>query len=476
MAKVLVVEDEENIRNFLIEGLAIAGHEGVDAIHGKDALTKLTEHTDVDVIITDINMPHMDGLQLIDAINTRYPGIPIVVVTAYGSVSSAVSAMKMGAVDYLQKPIKLKELRAVVKKAAQRRGDQDNGAHEDVATATPLSPPQSSRASKDSKDSKNSSNITRTLSWGAPSMKPALLALDRVAQTSASVLILGESGVGKEVFAHTLHQKSRRASQKFIPVNCAAITETLIESELFGHEKGAFTGAADKRIGVVEEANHGTVFLDEIGELKLELQSKLLRVLEQGTFQRVGSSNIIKVDVRWIAATNRNLKQMVKEGTFRKDLFHRLAAFPITLPTLAARKEDIEPLANVLLDELKHALNRPELTFTSDAIAWLKAQPWPGNIREFKNTLQRAIIMSTGSQLSADDFKFIKSIEIAGTDEMAMEQDLDMETLDLNAIERQTIYKALKQHDGNRRLAAETLGIPIRTLYNKLKRFEDDDE
>lgn len=451
MANVLVVDDEENIRDYIAETMELDGHNVMEAANGLDALELLRRHP-VDLMITDIKMPGMDGIELVGSASENYPNMFCIVMTAHGTIPSAVEAMKTGAIDYLQKPVKIKTLRELTRRILAQK--------KPVKTKRPKG--------------------HRILSWGAKEMKPPLRALERVATTSATVLLLGESGVGKEVFAQTIHERSPRKDEPFMAVNCAAIAESLIESELFGHEKGAFTSADKKRIGAIEAADGGTVFLDEIGELKLESQAKLLRVLEDKTFQRVGSSKEIKVDVRWVAATNRDLKQMVKEGTFRRDLYHRLATFPITIPSLRARRADIEPMAKSLLDELTRDENLSGIELADDAIQWLKNQPWPGNVRELKNTLKRTVIMAQSAVLSADDFKFTKQVEYFDEDDVdetqthydAIGEDaVPLETLDLSILEEKAIRTALEQHNNNKRLAAETLGIPVRTLYNKLKKL-----
>ncbi|MEM1348543.1 MAG: sigma-54 dependent transcriptional regulator [Myxococcota bacterium] len=462
MTRVLVVDDEENIRDFVAEALELDGYEVTEAENGAIALEVLRRES-MDVVVTDLKMPVMDGHELARAVQKDYPNIQVIVITAHGTVSSAVTAMKMGATDYLQKPIKLKELRRVVRDAAHRAPMTQEGSVAPGAAIGASAP-----------------DAKRTLSWGARGMKGTLRALERVAATPASVLLLGESGVGKEVFARAIHERSPRADKPFAALNCAAITESLIESELFGHEKGAFTGASARRIGVVEQADGGTVFLDEIGELKLELQAKLLRVLELQTFQRVGSSTSVSVNVRWIAATNRDLRAMVKGGSFRRDLYHRLATFPITIPPLRNRREDIAPLSNLLLAQIVEQSGSTPLELSEGAHGWLERQQWLGNIRELKNTLQRVAILAQSEIIDVDDFEFARSIEhYDGLDEDSLAEDAaaakefstGLMTLDLGELEETAIRTALDKHEGNKRLAAEELGIPLRTLYNKVKRL-----
>jgi two-component system response regulator FlrC len=298
------------------------------------------------------------------------------------------------------------------------------------------------------------------LTYGDPVMVPTVRAIERVAPTNATVLLLGESGTGKEVAARTLHRLSRRTGGPFIAVNCAAISDSLMESEIFGHEKGAFTGASAARRGRLELADGGTLFLDEIGELKHELQAKLLRVLQERTFERVGGTRTIEVDVRWIAATNRDLEQMVRDGSFREDLYHRLAVFPLRLPPLRERQGDLLPLAETLLARISADLGRPPLRLDEEARRRILHGAWPGNVRELANALERAAILADGETLHGAD------IAIAAGDAAADD------TVTMADIERDAIRRTLAEVGGNRRLAAERLGIGLRTLYDKLKRYE----
>jgi len=297
------------------------------------------------------------------------------------------------------------------------------------------------------------------LSYGDPVMQPVITALDKVARTNSTVLLLGESGTGKEVAARTIHERSTRSDGPFVPVNCAAITETLMESEIFGHEKGAFTGATASRRGRLELADGGTLFLDEIGELKLELQAKLLRVIQERRFERLGGTRTIEVNVRWIAATNRNLDEMMAARTFREDLYHRLAVFPIRLPPLRERRRDLMPLAEALLARLASDLGRPPLKLDEAARERITQGVWRGNVRELGNALERAAILAEGDVVRGDDLQITMAstvAELGGT----------MEDIERGAIER-----ALSESGGNRRRAAERLGIGERTLYDKLKRY-----
>jgi two-component system response regulator FlrC len=299
---------------------------------------------------------------------------------------------------------------------------------------------------------------TPPLTWGAKAMIPVVDALAKVARTEATVLLLGESGVGKEVAARAIHQWSPRSSGPFVALNCAAIPDALLESELFGHEKGAFSGAAAQRRGRIEHASGGTFFLDEVGELRIDLQAKLLRVLQERTFERVGGHRTLAAEVRWVAASNCDLEAMIRDGSFREDLYHRLAAFPVRLPPLRERPEDILPLAGVLLREVCRDLKRPPLVLSGPAQAAILAAPWPGNVRQLRNVLERSAILCEGPVIEDVYLPRAAAGSPAGS-------------LALDGLERDAIVRALAATDGNRRRAAQALGIGLRTLYEKLKRY-----
>ena len=443
MARILVADDEPGIREFVGDVLRLEGHEIVEAEDGKIAARRLDERG-FDLVITDLKMPHLDGMALVRKLKTEQPEVEVIVMTAHGSVDSAVEAMKLGAFDYLQKPIGgPDELRLLAERALERRRLLD--ARSAAEPAGDLPP----------------------LTYGDPAMQPVVSAIEKVARTSSSVLLLGETGTGKEVAARAIHARSERRARPFLAVNCAAIAENLLESELFGHERGAFTGAAERRRGKIELADGGTFFLDEVGELKPELQAKLLRVLQERRFERLGGTRSLEVDVRWIAATNRDLGEMMTSGRFREDLYHRLAVFPIRLPPLRERRTDLVPLARALLHRIGPAVRGRALTLSPDAERKLVAWHWPGNVRELANALERAAILAEGSAIRADDVW----LEAAGTRAPA---GAVAGPRPLSDMEKDAIVQALEATGGNRRRAAELLGIAERTLYDKLKRYDID--
>ncbi len=342
MAKILVADDEEGVRSFIAEALEREGHQVLTARDGLEA-SKLLEQQGVDLLVTDLKMPRLDGMALLAKVREEQPDVEVIVLTAFGTIESAVAAMRAGAFDYLTKPIgSPAELRLVAARALERRM---------LKTFREQALPHGEVR----------------LSFGAKAMEPVVTALRKVAPTPATVLLTGESGTGKEVAARALHRWSPRAQGPFVAINCAALSESLLESELFGHEKGAFTGAVAQRRGRIELADGGTFFLDEVGELKAELQAKLLRVLQERKFERVGGTRTLEADVRWVAATNRDLQPMIAAGTFREDLYHRLAVFPIRLPALRERPEDLAPLSQALLEEIGRELGRAHLALAPDA-------------------------------------------------------------------------------------------------------------
>ena len=441
MASILVVDDEEGVRSFVAEALETAGHRVSVAADG-DQAARLLDARSFQLLVTDLRMPGLDGMTLLRKVKSEQPEVEVLVLTAHATVDGAVEAMKLGALDYLQKPLSgPDEIRLLAERASERYALNAlrTRAREDETQALPLS-------------------------HGAPAMATVIEALRKVAPTPATLLLLGESGSGKEVAARSVHSWSKRADGPFVAVNCAAVPEHLLESDLFGHEKGAFTGATTSRRGRLELAAGGTFFLDEIAELRPDLQVKLLRVLQEKRFERVGGRRTIEADVRWMAATNRDLGTMLESGALREDLYHRLAVFPVRLPPLRERREDILPLAETLLERIAAELGRSRPVLTKDAAAVLEQAPWPGNIRQLRNTLERAMILDDDGRITAD----LLRPEIAAAPAAALD---DGRPRTLEQLEQEAIRDALRRHQGHRQRTADELGIGLRTLYDKLKRY-----
>ncbi|MBU8870864.1 MAG: sigma-54 dependent transcriptional regulator [Gemmatimonadales bacterium] len=444
MIRVLVVDDEKKMVALLKTALEHRGFEVVGVFGGKEALDEVAA-TPFDVVLTDLRMEPVGGLEVIAGVKEISPSTAIIVLTAYGEVKTAIEALQAGAFQYLTKPFNLNEVLHVVEQATQ----QVKLERENRALKTELDSTLSTLGAQ--KELVGSSEIVKNLRE----------MVTRVAPSDATVLIRGESGTGKEVVARQVHQASKRSGGPFIAVNCAAISESLLESELFGYRKGAFTGAESDREGLFEAARGGTVFLDEIGEAGLAVQAKLLRVLEEKKINRVGDPREREVDVRVLAATNRSLEKAIAERVFREDLYYRLLVFPLDVPPLRERTDDIHLLA----DHFLQRLGRINTKLSQTVINTLRAHPWPGNVRELRNLIERAHILAHDGPLADEHFL----LQVAGSCGGVGLADSRGEDLNLDNNARRLIIEALKRSDGNKSLAAKMLGITRRTLYSRLK-------
>jgi two-component system NtrC family response regulator len=448
--KILIAEDEKNQRDLLEGFLKKEGFSVEAAANGREALRKL-EGDFFDVALFDYKMPELDGLQTLREVRKRYPDLPVVMMTAYGTVEAAVASMKEGALDYLTKPIDLDELLLILHKVIER----SYLILENKALKAQL------------QERYTFSNII----YGSPKMEEVIGLVARVAPSQATVLIRGESGTGKELIANAIHYSGPRSQMPLVKVNCSAIPETLLESELFGHEKGAFTGAAQRRIGRFEEASGGTIFLDEIGDLSPGIQVKLLRILQEKEFQRLGSNQTLKTDVRVIAATNQNLEETIKKGLFREDLYYRLNVITIPLPPLRERKEDIPLLMDYFLKKYSKMNQKSISDISKEARSLLLRHSYPGNVRELENLIERAVVLCRGEVITTQDLPFhLQEGKSEGMWEISRTEKTLPESLE--AIERDLIIKALQQHHGVQTRAAESLGISERVLRYKIRKYQ----
>lgn len=457
MTKVLVVDDEPNLRKVLSAMLKREGYEVAVAENGLQALVELRK-APPDVVVTDQVMPRMGGLDLLKATLADWPELPVIMITAHGTVDSAVEAIKLGAFDYITKPFDHDELKHVIAKAAKTSS---------LARAAIPVADERSRAS---------------LVGASIGMQEVFKIIDKVADTPSTVLLTGESGTGKELVASALHASSSRKGKPFIRINCAAIPKDLIESELFGYERGAFTGAVTSKPGRFELADGGTLFLDEIAEIPVEMQAKLLRAIQESEFERVGGIKTLKVDVRLIAASNRDLRREIADGRFREDLYYRLAVVPISLPPLRARVDDIPALAEHFIEKYNKRLGKKVQGLEPDALEILQEYPWPGNIRELENMMERMILFADGPLILAKDLpEPLKETDtvrlplaIAPAGGHAATGDSSMKDIVKQAaaeLERDLIAKALEETGGNVTQAAKKLKISRKSLQVKMKEF-----
>jgi DNA-binding NtrC family response regulator len=446
----LFVDDEADLRGPTAERLSDRGYEVVQAASGEQALELLDQFA-FDLIVTDFRLPGMDGTQLIDAARQRYPSIVAIVITGYGTVRDAVDAIKRGASDFITKPFHFDELTHVIEKSMEQGRLRSENAY----------------LRSQLKERYQFEGIIGR----SRAMQPLFSMLETVARTASTVLITGETGTGKEVIARAIHHNSPRNTHRFVAINCGAIPETLLESELFGHEKGSFTGATSMKQGRFEHANKGTLFLDEVGTMSLGLQTKLLRALQERAFERVGGNQTIKVDVRVIAATNSALQKLIAEGTFREDLYYRLNVIPISLPPLRDRREDIPLLVAHFLK--KFAPDAPP-QMSQGAMRGLMAYAWPGNVRQLENSIERAVTLSAGRR-EIDVTDLLPEMQEVPPATATPYVDLPEDGMDLNAylslLERDVIRRALERTRGNRNKASELLHIKRTTLVEKMKRL-----
>lgn len=443
--KILVVEDDPNLREAIVDSLMLKGHTVQDVCNGAEAI-KVIAKSPLDIVLSDINMPEMDGLQLLAHVKKHQPWLPMILMTAYGDVGQAVKAMQLGANDYLMKPFEIQELLGLLKKYQTSVAEIE----EDAPIAE------------------------------AAVSKHLFQVAEKVAATDSTVLISGESGTGKEVLARYIHQHSQRVGQPFVAINCAAIPENMLEAMLFGYEKGAFTGAYAATPGKFEQANGGTLLLDEITEMDISLQAKLLRVLQEQQVERLGGKKPIDLDVRIIATTNRELADYVAEGHFREDLYYRLSVFPLNWLPLRERVDDIKPLTQLLLQKHANKMKKSVPQLDSGAQKKLLTHPWPGNVRELDNTVQRALILQQGNTVTAEDLVLTP---VPKNRQFIVEQEPESHVADLsseNALgsdlkqrEIELIIQALNE-EPSRKEAAERLGISPRTLRYKVAKLREE--
>lgn len=452
MRRLLIVEDKESLALMLKETVAAEGLEADIAANGSEAMRRMAEGRRYFAVLTDLRLPGADGISVLRQVKESDPDCPVIVMTAFGTIENAVEAMKLGAYDFIQKPIDVDYLLLLLRRCLEHRELR----HENLLL----------------KEEFQQRHNLPAIVGESPRIVEVSRAIQKVAPTDSTVLLQGESGTGKELFARAIHQLSPRRDRPFVPINCAAIPETLIENELFGHEKGSFTGAMGRQLGKFELADSGTIFLDEIGELSPGVQSKVLRVLQEHRFDRIGGTATVDVDVRVICATNRNLSEDVKQGRFREDLFFRVNVFPVTVPPLRSRREDIDALADFFLQRFSRELNKPRLSITEEARALLRQYDWPGNIRELQNCIERAAILCNDSRIEPSDLNLA-----GGGDDNLLRDALDLSGTLAEAIERATrgvekikIAEALER-TSSRNEAADLLGLSPRTLAAKMKEY-----
>jgi two-component system, NtrC family, nitrogen regulation response regulator NtrX len=446
-SRILVIDDEAEIRRSVRMILEYEGYEVIEASSGPEGVTMVERETP-DLVFLDIKMPGMDGLDALQRIKANKETLPVVIISGHGTVSTAVEATKLGAFDFIEKPLASERVLVTIRNALDQTRLRDEN--------TSL---------------KRAVEVRHQMVGESPALRQVWEAIKRAAPTNATVLLLGESGSGKELVARSIHRNSLRSRDRFVQVNCAAIPEELIESELFGHEKGSFTGATEKQIGKFEQADRGTIFLDEVGDMSAKTQAKVLRVLQEGEVERLGSAKTIKVDVRVIAATNKDLEAEIEKGTFREDLYFRLSVIPIRVPPLRDRREDIPALVRHFADLFSRDNNRRPQRFTPAALEYLQRARWKGNVRELKNTVERLIIMTPGEVIDVDDLRDIVRLEAK-----AMSGDNEKERPGTlrefkESAERTFLVGKLRENNWNISKTAEVIGTPRSNLYKKLEQY-----
>lgn len=452
---ILIIDDEDNIRNGLATNFELEDYEVKTASNGQEGLDLIAKG-DIDLVITDLRMDGISGEEVVKRVTTETPGIPVIVLTGHGSIDAAVEAMKSGAYDFLTKPLNLDQLNLIVKRALENR--------------------ELSLQHKLLKEEIESSACLEQMIGRSAEMQKVFSMIKKVAPAKASVLITGESGVGKELVANAIHNLSGRKDKAFIKVHCAALSESLLESELFGHEKGAYTGADSMQKGRFELAHGGTIFLDEIGEINQNVQIKILRVLQEKTFERVGGEKSISVDVRIVAATNKNLEEEVKAGRFREDLYYRLNVVHLKVPSLKERKDDLPLLIDSFIKKFAAENEKEIIGIDSKAKAALLKYDWPGNIRQLQNCIESSVVMSNGKQIKLEDLPLSVS-EYTGQESISIPMGISLEDA-----EKIIIMQNLSANKGNKSKTADVLGIGRKTLHRKLNEYglelsdDDDDE
>jgi two-component system nitrogen regulation response regulator NtrX len=449
-SRILVIDDDAAIRDSLRMTLEYEGYDVVAAPTGQEGLT-LAERDTPDLVLLDVKMPGMDGLEVLDRLRAMAEAVPVIVVSGHGTISTAVEATKKGAFDFIEKPFASDRVLVSVRNALDQRRLRD-----------------------ENRSLKKAVEVRHQMIGESIGLKQVMAAVGRAAPTNATVLIHGESGVGKELVARTIHRNSLRSRERFVQVNCAAIPEELIESELFGHEKGSFTGATEKQVGKFEQADRGTIFLDEVGDMSAKTQAKVLRVLQEGEVERLGSARTIKVDVRVIAATNKNLEEEIEKGHFREDLYFRLAVIPIHVPPLRERTEDIPLLVRHFLETFSRENNVRPKRITQAALEAMQRYRWKGNIRELRNTVERVIIMTAGDTIDVADLPIVVRAPGPATVKAGNGEPLKAGTLRefKDTSERAYLVAKLRENGWNISKTAEVIDTPRSNLYKKLEQYQ----